>query len=158
MLLLIKLTLAPALVAATTLAGRRWGPRVAGWVGGMPVVVGPILLALTIEHDSDFGARAAAGALAGLLSLTVFMVTYAWTARKMRWPAALLVSWLTYSAGVAALDQVTIDPLLALPLVLITFAVAARAMPNDPHAPDPPKPPAWDIPVRLIATAGLVLA
>jgi hypothetical protein len=29
-LLLLKLTLAPGLVAATTLAGRRWGPRAAG--------------------------------------------------------------------------------------------------------------------------------
>ena len=27
LLLLLKLTLAPGLVAATTLAGRRWGPR-----------------------------------------------------------------------------------------------------------------------------------
>lgn len=124
----------------------------------MPVVVGPILLALTIEHGSDFGAHAAAGALAGLLSLCVFMLTYAWTARKMSWIGAIFASWLTYSVAVAGLDQLTIDPLIALPLVLITFAATAKVMPADEHAPAPPKPPVWDIPVRLLATAGLVLA
>src|SRR6059058_311910 len=62
-LLLLKLTLAPGLVAATTLAGRRWGPRMAGWLGGLPVVVAPILLAITLEHGRSFAARAAGGAL-----------------------------------------------------------------------------------------------
>src|SRR3954465_294101 len=73
-LLVLKLTLAPGLVVATTRAGRRWGPRVAGWLGGLPVVVAPILLAITLEHGSAFGARAAAGALLGLLSLTFFIL------------------------------------------------------------------------------------
>src|SRR4051794_19408622 len=80
-LLLLKLTLAPGLVTATTLAGRRWGPRMAGWLGGLPVVVAPILLAITLEHGRAFGSRAAAGALLGLLSLTGFVLAYGWGAR-----------------------------------------------------------------------------
>src|SRR4051812_50115584 len=61
-LLLLKLTLAPGLVTATTLAGRRWGPRMAGWLGGLPGGVAPILLAITLEHGSRLGSRAAGGA------------------------------------------------------------------------------------------------
>src|SRR4051794_32282632 len=88
-LLLLKLTLAPGLVTATTLAGRRWGPRMAGWLGGLPVVVAPILLAITLEHGRSFGSRAAGGALLGLLSLTFFIPAYGWGGRWMSWlPAA----------------------------------------------------------------------
>jgi hypothetical protein len=124
----------------------------------MPVVVGPILLALTIEHDSDFGAQAAAGALAGLLSLCVFMLAYAWTATRSNWPGAILIGWLTYSAAVAGLDQLSIDPLLALPLVLVAFVATAKVMPNDDHVVAPPTWPRWDLPVRMLVTAALVLA
>src|SRR3954452_4758085 len=84
-LLLMKLTLAPGLVAATTLAGRRWGPRIAGWLGGLPVVVAPILLALALEHGPHFGSLAAEGALVSLLSLTLFILAYGWCARWMGW-------------------------------------------------------------------------
>src|SRR3954468_6730773 len=87
-LLLLKLTLAPGLVTATTLAGRRWGPRMAGWLGGLPVVIAPILLAITLEHGREFGSRAAGGALLGLLSLTGFVLTYGGGARGVGWVAA----------------------------------------------------------------------
>src|SRR3954471_18650002 len=88
-LLVMKLTLAPGLVVATTLAGRRWGPRTAGWLGGLPVVVAPILLALALEHGRHFAALAAEGALISLLSLTLFILAYGWSARWMGWlPAA----------------------------------------------------------------------
>src|SRR3954469_2740328 len=79
-LLLLKLTLAPGLVTATTLAGRRWGPRMAGWLGGLPVVVAPILLAITLEHGREFGSRAAGGGVPGLLSPTGFWVPLGWGA------------------------------------------------------------------------------
>src|SRR2546423_9152764 len=92
-LLLLNLTLAPGLVTATTLAGRRWGPRMAGWLGGLPVVVAPILLAITLEHGREFGARAAGGALLGLLSLTGFVLAYGWSARVMGWLPAAALGW-----------------------------------------------------------------
>src|SRR5436305_13374342 len=53
-LLLLKLVLAPSLVGATSLAGRRYGMRLAGVLGGLPVVVGPILLALALDHGRTF--------------------------------------------------------------------------------------------------------
>src|SRR3954467_451134 len=89
-LLVLKLTLAPGLVAATTLAGRRWGPRVAGWLGGLPVVVGAFLFAVALEGGGGFAAEAAEGSLIGLLSLTAFVLAYAWSARRVGWPGALV--------------------------------------------------------------------
>src|SRR3954467_7569174 len=95
-LLLLKLTLAPGLVTATTLAGRRWGPRMAGWLGGLPVVGAPILLGITLEHGGAFGAVAAAGALLGLLSLTFFILAYGWCARVMGWLPAAAIGWAAF--------------------------------------------------------------
>ena len=42
-LLAAKILLSPLCVVAVSLAGRRWGMAVAGVLGGLPVVAGPIL-------------------------------------------------------------------------------------------------------------------
>ena len=44
MLLLLKLVLAPLLVALATLVARRWGPKIGGVVVGLPLSTGPIFL------------------------------------------------------------------------------------------------------------------
>jgi hypothetical protein len=155
--LLMKVTLAPALVAATTLAGRRWGALVAGVVGGFPAVVGPILLAIDAQHGDGFAARSAAGALAGLLSLTAFMVAYGWLARVLAWPGALALSWVAFAAGTAALDGVSLDPVLALPLVLGAFTAAYFALPRTRMRERGPATPRWDLTLRVIATAAFVV-
>src|SRR4051794_31440020 len=137
----MKLTLAPALVAATTLAARRWGATAGGVVGGFPAVVGPILIAIDAEHGDAFAAHAATGALAGLLSLTVFVVTYAWVARWMPWPPTLVVSWVLYALATAGLDGVAVSAELALPLVLGSFATGYAVMPRTRARPEPAAPP-----------------
>src|SRR3954470_11107429 len=111
-LLALKLTLAPGLVAATTLAGRRWGPRLAGWLGGLPVVVGPILFALAVERGDGFAADAAQGSLLGLLSLNAFVLAYAWAARRVGWAGALVFGWGAFAAATVVLDPVRVDTAL----------------------------------------------
>jgi hypothetical protein len=155
-LLLLKLTLAPGLVTATTLAGRRWGPRMAGWLGGLPVVVAPILLAITLEHGRAFGARAAGGALLGLLSLTFFILAYGWSARAMGWFPAAAIGWAAFLVGTLLLDHVHPPNWAALAIVCGSFAFAAWAL---PHAPAEPatRAPRFDLVLRAGATAALVL-
>src|SRR6478672_5281841 len=60
-LLLVKLTLAPALVVGSSLAGRRWGPEASGLLVALPLVAGPILLIVDLDHGAHFASRAAAG-------------------------------------------------------------------------------------------------
>jgi hypothetical protein len=156
-LLLMKLTLAPGLVAATTLAGRRWGPRVAGWLGGLPVVVGPILLALSLEHGRHFATLAAEGALVSLLSLTLFILAYGWCARWMGWLPAAAIGWAAFGASTLVLDHIDIANGPALALVCLSFAAAAWLLPRDP-AEGTPGTPRYDLLLRAGATAALVLA
>src|SRR3954470_18214982 len=156
-LLLLKLTLAPALVPATTLAGRRWGPRMAGWLGGLPVVVAPILLAITLEHGRSFGSRAAGGALLGLLSLTGFVLAYGWCARVMGWLPAAALGWIAFLVMTLLLDQVDPPNWLSFVAVCASFALAAALLPRTAAEPAGAAP-RFDLVLRAGATAALVLA
>ena len=48
-LLALKLTFAPILLAAATLAVRRWGEIVGGLLVGLPLTSGPISVFLALE-------------------------------------------------------------------------------------------------------------
>lgn len=91
-MLILKLILVPALIGGITLAGRRWGPGVAGWMSGFPVVTGPILLFIGIEQGPGFAASTAVGALTGGIAWVGFALGYAWTAVRRGWQAALAVA------------------------------------------------------------------
>lgn len=88
-MLILKLLLVPALIGAITLAGRRWGPGVAGWLSGFPVVTGPILLFIGIEQGGAFASSTAIGALSGGIAWVGFALGYAWAAMHMAWYFAL---------------------------------------------------------------------
>ncbi|MEV8513745.1 hypothetical protein [Dactylosporangium sp. NPDC051484] len=175
MTLVLKLLLAPMLVVASSAAGRRWGPQVSGVLVALPIVAGPILLITCLDHGPAFGARAAASALLGLVSLLLFVVVFGHAGRRLRWPAALVVSWAACLAADAALARLAVPPLAGAALVLAAAWLAARALPRDETptprhdagtvrtaaAALPPAParanPWWDLPARAVATAVLVL-
>ena len=53
-----KLVLVPTLIAAITLAGMRFGPRVAGALTGLPVDAGPIALLMALEQAARVARKA----------------------------------------------------------------------------------------------------
>ena len=160
-ILLLKLFLAPALVVSSTLAGRRWGPGVAGILVGQPVVAGPILFITYLQHGAGFAGAAASASLLGLVSLAAFAVLFARMARRFRWPAALTAGWAGVLALDAALSAVRLPVLGALAVTLAATAAAMILMPRPGPGrsgePAPP-PPSWDLPGRAAATGALVLA
>lgn len=98
-IVLAKLLLSPLCVVAVSLAGRRWGVAVAGVLGGLPVVAGPILLVLTLVHGRQFGAEAAAGTLLGLAALTLFVVVYGRASERFGPPPSVLAGWAAFLSG-----------------------------------------------------------
>jgi hypothetical protein len=139
--LALKITLAPALVVAATLAARRWGDRVGGIVIAIPIVAGPVLLVLALDHGRAFVERAATGALLGIVAVTA--------------------SWLTYLVLAVPLAQVQASPfaglLAALAAIAATRAIMRRSKAGA-AAPAPPEPPRWDLWARAAATSALVVA
>jgi len=157
-LLATKLLLAPLCVVGVSLAGRRWGVAMAGLLGGLPVVAGPILLVLTLQHGRSFGADAAAGTLLGLFALTMFVVTYGNVAPLASPALTVLAGWAAFLVGVALLTLIHPTPLIALILVGAGFAVGLQLVPapREPLAASV-TPPWWDLPARALAALILVV-
>ncbi len=130
MLLLLKLSLSPLLVALVTLAGRRWGNRASGVLTSLPVSTGPVLLFFAIEQGEGFAANASVAALAGLASSAAFFLAYAWVATRRGWVAALLLATLTYALLTALLMGIPLGAESALLLALASFALAHWLLPR----------------------------
>ena len=160
LLLLLKLLLAPALVVGSSVAGRRWGPPVAGVLVGLPIVAGPILLITALEHGTRFAARAASGALLGLVSLALFAVVFAWCSRFAGWAVSLAIAWPCTLVADAGLARLALPPGWGLLVAVAAPAAAGRLLPRSAGTPLAAGTtmvwPWWDLPGRAAATAVLV--
>jgi hypothetical protein len=142
--LLLKLFLVPGLIALVTLAGRRWGPAVAGWLSAFPIVAGPILWFIAIEQGAAFAARAAVGTLSAVLGMLAFGLSYAWAATRYSWPLSLPLAYVGYAAAVVVLDLWNAStPLVAGLVVMAGLWLAPRLYPVLPASAKAPssKPP-----------------
>jgi hypothetical protein len=155
--LVLKVALAPALVVGVTLAARRWGSRVGGMLIALPVVAGPILLVITLEHGDAFGARAARGALLGVVALTAFCIAFAAMATLLRWPTVLLIGWAAYAGVAACGSQWDASPVAGLVAALAALLVARAFFKRDHAGALLSSPPPWDLYARAGATAALVI-
>jgi hypothetical protein len=156
--LLLTLVVAPALVGAATLAGRRWGPRLGGVVSGFPAIALAVLLIDAHEHGTAFAADAAAATLLGLLTLSVFVVVFGRVARRAGWAASLLAGWVAAGAAAGLLTTAPGGAPVGLAVAAVSLTVAFSTLP----ASGTPLPPAPALPhelaLRMAATAGLVAA
>jgi hypothetical protein len=156
-LLLLKVTLVPGLVAGVTLCARRWGPRVGGWLTALPLVAGPTLFFLAVEQGRVFAAEAALSTLVGLVGVAAFGVVYGWTALRCGWALSLLTSWAAFVVTTVLTRAVPWTPALALLATLTAFAVGARILPPERGRPVSFVPPVWDLPLRMLGTLAVVL-
>jgi len=158
-LLAVKLLLAPSFVVGASLSARRFGVRVGGLIGGLPVVAGPILLAYALQHGRAFAAGAAAGTLLGLVSLIAFVVVYARTAGRLFWGASMLCGWLAFAAATVLFSALALPLGAALGLAALALALGLAALPRPAgSARTHSDPPAWDLPLRAACAATLVLS
>lgn len=127
-MLALKLLLVPTLLAAVTLAGRRWGQRTAGWLGSFPIVAGPILLILTLENGVAFGVAAAERAMAGVAATTGFFVLYARLAPRLSWPVTAAVATAAWLALAVSLGLLPATLAAATAVALVALVLAPRAM------------------------------
>jgi hypothetical protein len=156
---LAKLLLAPVCVVAVSLAGRRWGVAVAGILGGLPVVAGPILVVLTLVHGRAFGADAAAGTLLGLAALTLFVVVYGKASERVGPVLSLLAGWAAFLLGVGFLQLLEVPLGVSLVFVAACFAAGLSLLPMQTAAPAVVTAVLWwDLPARALAALALVIA
>ena len=159
-ILLLKLVLTPALIGLVSLAGRRWGHAISGWIVALPLTSGPIIFFLALTHGEAFAADTAAGILAGGLSLAAFTVTYGRLALRWKWPSTLAVSTAAFLLMTVALRPVHLPLVLLWVAVLAALAVSIRLLPRglDRRGSADTLPGNWDIPLRMLIATGFVLA
>jgi hypothetical protein len=157
-ILALKLMLAPLIIGGASLAGRRWGPAVSGWLIGLPLTSGPVVFFVVISHDEAFAAATVLGTLSGGLSLVAFCLAYAWLALRFRWPVAIGGSLLCFGC-VTLLMQNFILPLSTIfTLVLLVILAGLWLMPRsvELEAQDS-HPGKWDLPARILIGTAFIL-
>ncbi|MEW1782676.1 hypothetical protein AB0305_10785 [Arthrobacter sp. NPDC080086] len=118
-MLALKLTLVPLFLLVVSMSGNWWGPSIAGWLAGLPVVAGPILFFLVLAHGPNFGARAATLSLSAILASEAFNFAYAWTCRSRSWQEALAVGLIMWFIAACGLSMLPNSPIWA---VIAAFA------------------------------------
>lgn len=148
------------LIGTASLAGRRWGPVVSGWLVGLPFTSAPIAFFLARDNGLSFAATAAAGTMAGAVSQAAFCLAYAWITPRAHWPGALIVGCAAFALFTGILDAL---PNVALPALagctFVGLAVAPRLMPRlERHHTLVVPLPQWDLPLRMTLATVVVLA
>jgi hypothetical protein len=157
---LLRLALVPAAVWLASLAARRWGHKVSGNLGGMPLIGGPITLFLALDHGSEFAARSATITLAAILGQAAHLLAFAYIGRSRRWPAALAAGWASFAAVAVACAWLEPGALLALALAVAGLAAAHRWLPRYRGTATLPAVPPAELRLRLVAAvllAALIL-
>lgn len=156
MLLILKLTLVPTLVLGATLATRRWGPRTGGLLTGFPIVSGPALFFFAVEQGDAFAAEASRAVLASLAGVSACAVAYAWASLRTPWWLSLPISWLSFFVVVVLVQRVHAPAPIALLAAVVSFALAQALLPRA-GAHGAGARPAWDLPLRMVASMTLVM-
>ncbi|MGA2512028.1 MAG: hypothetical protein ABSG37_00190 [Candidatus Limnocylindrales bacterium] len=158
-LLLLKLTLTPILIGCASLAARRWGPSIGGWLVALPLTSGPVALYLALDRGPAFAAGAARGSIGGLLGDAAFALAYGWLARRLDWPASLLGGGAAFVVAALATTPILGAPALVVFVAVdVAMAVLLRLAPPATRARDPRPLPSWDIPARMVVGTAVVLA
>ena len=156
-MLLLKLTIVPLFIALVTLAGRKWGTQLAGLLGGLPIVAGPIVVFLALEQGQAFGVVASTSAMASVLALLAFGVAYSWFSLSKTWPVTYALSLIVWTAIAFLLAQLTLTPFIAVALALVAIVFTPILLPKVAATPSN-STTLNDLPLRLMAGAALTLA
>ena len=156
-ILVLKLILAPIIIGSASLAGRRWGAAVSGWLVGLPLTSGPVAFFLAVSHDRVFAFDAIRGTLSGGFSLIAFSLTYAWVAKRFNWVVSILAGVLVF-AGMTMLMQNIIIPFIPLFFCVVAIIfVGLWFMPKQESVTPGPTSGKWDIPARIVIGTSFIL-
>ncbi len=155
---ILKLILAPVILGGASLAGRRWGPAVSGWLVGLPLTSGPVIFFLALSNGPSFASSAINGTLSGGFSLVAFCLVYAWLSIRFDWRVALAGSMLAYFGIVLLMENILLPFAPLIISVTLTFLFGLLLMPrNGPLQFNDIQPGRWDIPTRIIIGTSFII-
>jgi len=156
-LLLLKLTLTPLLIGGASLAARRWGPAIGGWLVALPLTSGPILFFFALDQGPAFAADATVGTLLGLGAICGFCLGYL-VASPRGAGRAMAAASVGYVAVGLAVQPVTGAPFPVLVLAVVAaIAGVLRLLPVTTGGGTGRAHPAWDLPARIVVATSFVV-
>lgn len=157
-ILILKLILSPIIIGGASLAGRKWGHAVSGWIVGLPLTSGPVMLFLALSHPISFVVTSALGTLSGGFPLVAFCLTYAWMSRRFQWPVSAMGSLLVYFMFVTVMRNIELSILPLYAMFVLSVLIGIRLMPRPVHVPEGIATPGrWDIPARILIGTSFIL-
>ena len=157
MILFLKLTLTPCLVAGVSLVARAFGPTIGGLVMGVPWLAAAILFVLSLEQDAAWTQKASVGSLGASIAIAAYSLAYGLVARVASWPFAILAA----TCGFVMAGWATVDLALSLEARAlagcIAFGLTYLLLPQPSNPASAGAMPWWDIPVRMTAAVAMTL-
>jgi hypothetical protein len=154
-LLFLKLALVPFAVWLASLAARRWGHAVSGYLGGFPMIGGPITLYLAIDHGPEFAARSALVTMAAIAGQAAHMLAFSRAGRAYGALAGLLAGWVAFATVSAGVGAIALVPAGALAIAVAGLLAMARFLPHPRGAATLPAIPPVELWLRLAAALAL---
>lgn len=147
----------PPLIAGVTLAVRKWGEGLGGWIGGFPWVAGPISFFIALEHGAAFVASTTTSALLGSVGTILFAFIYSILSARFSWLPTVLISYGAFF--VIALMSLGRDISLpaAVGLNLFVLTLVLYFFPKPKSRADFKKQPSYDIPLRMLVATFFVV-
>jgi hypothetical protein len=153
----LKLVATPLSILSASLAGRRFGHAIGGWIVALPLTSGPIALFLALDQGPEFSRLASTGALAGAAAQAAYCLAYARLAPRFAWPLALGLALGVFALAGLSLRQID-WPLWTMALAVFAALFAClRLMPHDAATRHEVVAPAWDLPARMIVATVVVV-
>ena len=156
-LLLVKMLVAPLLVATGSLAQRRWGPAVGGRIIGLPLTALPLLVLMAVVDGRHFAAAAATADQAGGVAQAGWCLAYALAARRFRPAASLGVATAVFAGLAAAAGTVAIPVVPATILSGGAILLGLGVWPAESGTPELTRPWRLELPVRMVVAAMFTL-
>ena len=157
-ILALKLILTPLLIGGASLAARRWGPAIGGWLVSLPLTSGPVTFFLALDHGTPFAATAIVGSLVGLGAITAFTLAFAAGLLRAGPRTGILLATAAF-AITALLVQPVLDAPVGILFVVVVgvLAVALRLLPASGARRAAAPHPRWDLPARVVIGTCLVV-
>ncbi len=156
-MLAFKLIFVPLLIGAISLAGRRWGPTVSGWLTGLPLTSGPIVFFLAVEQGSRFASRSAQSCLLGMISLSFFCLAYSLVARNRNWWFSVVAGWTAFFVLTVLLEKWPFSLLVTFVATILVLIGIFKVLPESTGTSVLKTPPPWEIPLRMGVATGMLL-
>jgi hypothetical protein len=156
--LLLKVAIAPVFIGLVSLIALRFGHRAAGWVVALPITTGTVLFVLTLTEGPAFASSAALGSLLGVVSICAFALGYALTAPRYPWSVCLGVASTGFAVSTIILTRVPELVLVDLAGSVLALCAVLVVLPRPPMSAKPTPLPNWEIPLRMLTAAVIVVA